>query len=91
MDINSKSKDGKTPLMICASKGCSDLVRLLLERGAKINLTDNSNKTALIYAIESDNGENSNIVSMILENNADFNILTSKNVKSSSKSLIIFL
>ena len=84
-DINSKSKNnGQTPLMICAWRGCSDLVRALLERGARINIKDNHNKSALFYAVESDHGENTNIVSMFLENSSEVNYINKNKVSKES-------
>lgn len=59
--------------MICAWKGCIDLVKVLIEKDAKINITDSYNKTALFYAIESENGENTNIISMLIHNGGDVN------------------
>lgn len=60
-----------TPLMICSQRGCGDLVKSLLERSAKVNLKDNNHFGALHQAINSDNGENVNIVSMLLDNGAN--------------------
>ena len=59
--------------MVCAWRGCIDLLNFLLDRNANVNATDKFNKTALFYAIESENGENINIISMLLDHNSKVN------------------
>ena len=43
-----------------------------------MDMKDSQNKTALFYAIESENGENSDILSTILKKNPDVNIVNKK-------------
>lgn len=54
IDVNTKDKDGKTPLMHASNYGCIDIVQVLIERGANYNARDNENNIALnlAYTIE---------------------------------------
>jgi ankyrin repeat protein len=68
-DIDAINREtGLSPLMVCCQKGCSDLVQFLLNNGAYPNVSNRSDKkTALHWAIDTNSGENTNIVSMLLE------------------------
>jgi len=46
-DIDYQSDDGWTPLVEASVMGNTSTVKLLLERGANVNLTDNYNRSAL--------------------------------------------
>src|SRR5262249_27738654 len=48
-----KEKNGSTALMSAAMRGWLKLVKLLLEKGAKVNEKDNTHATALTYALGS--------------------------------------
>ena len=51
LDINtSYDTNDDTPLMVAVRKGKTEMVKLLLERGAKVNVTDWSDKTPLDIA-----------------------------------------
>ncbi|HEX3446478.1 MAG TPA: ankyrin repeat domain-containing protein [Chthoniobacterales bacterium] len=45
-EVDSRSGDGRTPLILAASKGNKDLVSMLLQAGADPSLTDQSGATA---------------------------------------------
>ncbi|CAL1265275.1 unnamed protein product, partial [Larinioides sclopetarius] len=50
-EVNEASSFSKqTPLMNATSRGCVQMVRLLLEAGADPNLQDSDGSTALMYA-----------------------------------------
>lgn len=49
-DPNITRKDGRTALMIAAEAGSSDIVKELLERGAKVNAKDANGWTAAMWA-----------------------------------------
>lgn len=51
-DVDAMDKSGGTvtALMYAASRGYADVVRVLLDAGANVNLKSNSGNTALIYA-----------------------------------------
>jgi len=67
-DVNWRGASGVTPLMVCAKKGSSDLLESLLKIDkVKVDSQDHHDKTALMHAIESDNGENPNIVCSLLQ------------------------
>ena len=49
-------KDGVTSLMLAAHGGFGDVVDMLLEAGAKVELADDEDMTALIYSIQENHG-----------------------------------
>jgi len=63
-DINLKTNDGYTALMLAAKKGHVKVVADIITRGANINESNSkdSNKTALMYAIESGNLETTKLI-----------------------------
>ena len=71
LNINSeqlRDKNGKTLLMVAVLLERTDIVELLLERGAKVNIQDNNGLTALMYS------ENTEIAKMLLSYGADIHI-----------------
>ncbi len=63
-DINMKDKFGRTPLAHCAkelneknAKKIKDIIPLLISKGARKDVRDNDNKTALDYARQSGDSE----------------------------------
>lgn len=70
-DINQRyDNEGYTPLMEAVCRGRSDIVRLLLERGAEINTRTLGGYTALMFASKRGNIE---IVRLLVEKGADLN------------------
>lgn len=61
-DINSKDKDGYTPLMMAAAKGHDDSVRLLLMRKADADLVTWNEKTAAMLAREGRHKETAQLI-----------------------------
>lgn len=61
-DINSKDKDGYTPLMMAAAKGHDDSVRLLLMRKADPDLVTWNEKTAAMLAREGRHKETAQLI-----------------------------
>lgn len=51
VEINSKDKEGRTPLSWAVMKGDNAVVQLLIERGADINSKDNWGETSLSWAV----------------------------------------
>lgn len=51
-DVNTKSRSGKSPLMIAAANNSVDIMGLLLSLGANIDDVDRRNYNALMYAAE---------------------------------------
>lgn len=53
ININSQNaSDGRTPLISAAARGDLEVVKLLVERGADVNVKDKKGYTALFHAIE---------------------------------------
>ena len=50
VDVNSRSGNGRTPLMYAARNGHVDIVRLLLDHGANINQKSNDGCTVMHVA-----------------------------------------
>ncbi|MCD7937282.1 MAG: ankyrin repeat domain-containing protein, partial [Tannerellaceae bacterium] len=67
-ELNRKMKKAGAPLHIAATNGDIEIVRLLVEAKANINITDTWKRTALICAIESGHLE---IAKYLIENGAD--------------------
>lgn len=70
--INLDKRDalGNTPLFYASQKGARDIVKLLVENGADVNLANNHSSTPLHIVSQSGNKE---IVAVLLENGADIN------------------
>lgn len=74
-DPNSKiPSSGLTPLMVCSNKGIVDLLDCLVKHPkTRIDQVDKAGRSALMYAIDSDHGENSNVMSALVTANANVN------------------
>ncbi len=67
--MNALRWDGSTALMLAANSGNAEIVRLLIERGANINASENKKgQTALMWAAAEGHSE---IVSLLIERGAD--------------------
>jgi ankyrin repeat protein len=70
-NVNARSKEGRTPLLIAARQaGAGDTIRLLLAKGADANAADALGGTALMMAAEVGDIE---MVRLFLERGADVN------------------
>ncbi|KAJ4425834.1 hypothetical protein ANN_27460 [Periplaneta americana] len=70
MRLETKDSDYKTPLSWAAYKGDLEMVSLLVEKGADVNVYDAWKLTPLYYAIT---GCHLNVVQFLIENGADVN------------------
>ncbi|XP_068435979.1 kinase D-interacting substrate of 220 kDa B isoform X1 [Clinocottus analis] len=67
-DVDSRSDNGQTPLMVAAEQGNLEILQELIKRGANVNLDDVDCWTALISAAKEGHIE---VVKELLENNAN--------------------
>ncbi|KAK6978622.1 ankyrin repeat domain-containing protein 50 [Biomphalaria glabrata] len=70
-DVNEKSKDGSTSLMVASFNGYWDIVELLAQHGADVNERNNEGNTALMMAAENGFAE---IVQMLMLYGADADV-----------------
>jgi len=61
-DVNAKGSGGWTSLHLAAAYGHSDLIELLISKGAALDVKDNSGKTPLDYARKNNNKENESYI-----------------------------
>ena len=52
-NVNDKSREGETPLLLAASSGATTLIRLLVDEGANIRDVDSMDRGIVHYAIQS--------------------------------------
>ena len=71
-----ESFQGYTPLIFASEIGSLETVKLLIERGARINDSDSEGRTALFHA--SENGH-SKIISLLVKNGANPNAVSVQN------------
>ena len=67
-DVNVQNSDGQSALMLAATEGCDELVRLLLDAGADVNAQDSSGRSALMLAAEEGNDD---LVRLLLDAGAN--------------------
>ncbi|XP_041827164.1 kinase D-interacting substrate of 220 kDa B isoform X2 [Melanotaenia boesemani] len=70
-DVDSRSDNGQTPLMVAAEQGNLEIVQELIRRGANVNLDDVDRWTALISAAKEGHIE---VVRELLENDANLEL-----------------
>ena len=69
-DLNTRSKDGITPLFIAAAKGNEVFFDELISKGAKIDILANDNSNLLLAAVM---GENVNLVRYLIDKGQSIN------------------
>jgi ankyrin repeat protein len=75
-NVNERDEgDEQTPLMWAVQVKDAALVRILLERGAAVNVQDDFGKTALMFAAEKDDAD---IIKLLLRHGADVSARTVK-------------
>ncbi len=77
LDINTQTPDGWTPLFIAARDGHAEAAKLLVFRGADINLPTNLGASALLMAVTQPyptEKERLDLITYLLENEADPNL-----------------
>lgn len=71
LDVNSKSSDGDTPLLIAVTNNNLDLVRMLLDAGADVNIRNESQESTLHVFFHDGVLRNINILRLLLKVGAD--------------------
>src|SRR3989339_492603 len=69
--INAQNSYGKTPLYQACSKNCKDIVELLINKGADVNIANKNGETPLYWTCS--NGCK-NITELLINKGADVNI-----------------
>ena len=78
-DINYHEKiNGYTSLIIATKNGHGPLVKLLLDNKADINSVDKFGESAIFHCIKKDENEFLQILNILLENNANVNLMNLK-------------
>ncbi|MFH1115468.1 MAG: ankyrin repeat domain-containing protein [Pseudomonadota bacterium] len=70
VDVNSRSPEGMTALIVTARTGNIQIARLLLEKGADPNLKTKTGETALMATVS---GENDELIELLLSKGSDPN------------------
>jgi uncharacterized protein len=86
VDINTKNEDGKTALMIAIDRRQPEIVKLLIEKGADLNVQDKHGNTALTFTIL--NIAQSNMAELLIEKGADVDLQDKDGITPLMKTLI---
>ena len=78
-DVNARTKNGVTPLMIAAEEGHINVVTSLVKCGANVHLQDKDGQTALHHAMQSPQASICEVLSCLIKNGADVNAHTFHN------------
>jgi ankyrin repeat protein len=62
VSLDARDDTERTPLMLAMAQSQNRVAKKLIEKGARIHLSDKFNRTALDYARESDNAEGRNML-----------------------------
>lgn len=86
VSVNAKLKNGDIPLIFAAISGNEDLVKLLLSKGAYVNIRDNYGRTALSRVIKDENENYEEVAKLLISEGADINtkilmlVISKKNI-----------
>jgi len=67
-NVNAKTDNGETPLLLASGRGGLDVVKLLVEKGSDINARDKNDRTVLMLPAWTGQAE---VVKLLLEKGAD--------------------
>ena len=68
-DVNAKTKNDYTPLIMTADRGCADCVKYLIQNGADVNVVTKDGLTALQVAKENGNQEIIQLIQKVISKN----------------------
>lgn len=77
-DVNGVGKTGGTPLMAAEFCGVPEMVELLIERGARVDVVDHYGLTALHNPFRLDQAANAKCVQLLIAQGADVNARNAK-------------
>lgn len=77
LNINDQNNNGFTPLHIITQKGNLEIVNLLIDKGALLDIKSNYGNTALHYAIQN---KYEDVSKLLIDKGADVNIVNNQNV-----------
>ena len=83
ININVKNIEGTTPLMAAAQFGADDIVRILLDRGAKPDLLNNDGETAFDIAMKNGHYQ----IAKMLKPQANIPVLPTQSAKHAGKNI----
>ena len=78
-DVNARTNNGVTPLMIAAEEGHINAVTSLVKCGVNVHLQDKDGQTALHHAMQSPQTSICEVLSCLIKNGADVNAHTFRN------------
>ena len=85
-NVNSRTRYDSTPLFFACDRGNLEMVRLLIERGADLNVKDNFyNATALTWAMSKEHHE---IVALLVEKGVDVTDALAESVREGDRKLL---
>jgi ankyrin repeat protein len=70
VNINAFEEHGKTALMVATMSGNSEIIRILLDHGASININDKTRRNALMLSVQAGNLE---LAELLIQKGADVN------------------
>lgn len=86
VNVNSRTRYDSTPLFFACDRGNLEMVRLLIERGADLNVKDNFyNATALTWAMSKEHNE---IVALLVEKGVDVTDALTDSVREGDRKLL---
>ena len=77
--IDGQDEHGQTPLHCATRTGQVDAVKFLLDHKAQPDIPENGGETTLHYAVIFNNTQTKKIISLLLNNGANYTIRDSKN------------
>ena len=84
-DVNLKTTAGISALWVACEKGHTDIVKLLISKGARVDDVDYKDVTSLMEATNNGHFE---VVSLLLEHNADVNLRGRKGETALKKAIV---